>query len=408
MAFTSSIQNLTLQSRDFPRLDLGSNDHLTRDIELVLAFDYRIDPVALETSLDCALDTFPHLTGRIEKEDTWFIEPKPEGVRFEIVRIDESLSTHQLEQLPLAEHRLQFIPDAKGLFGIRLTHVGETMSILGIRASHAAVDGTGLALFLHHCTSVMRGIAPIRVIHDRSAGKGEIGTGSIDIPFGYALAEPDMEDSDPTAQLPSTIFTIDIDSASRKLSGKSYIDTRLRLSAWMCAQLAAMESSFSKVAVWCDPRGLIGIPPTYTGNSGCYLLFQLEGISATDLTDNFRSLTTRSGFSRIAETHRQIQLAETSSQPITCMGKADRVIQLNLVPHAAESANFGNGTPEFGLMLSRNSSGLRITVTPDGNHYIIEACFEGDLGEQLFEACKIEAYEPRLWCQGNPSSEKPC
>lgn len=408
MSSTSPIQTLTLKSRTFQRLDLGSNDHLTRDIELVLAFDYRIDSMALETALNSALDAFPHLTGRLRNDDAWFIEPKPEGVRFEIARLSESISTRSLEQLPLAAHRLDFSPTTNDLFGIRLTHVGEKMCILGIKASHAAIDGTGLALFLHHCTSVMRGTVPIQVVHERIAGRGEIQADSPEMPEGYVLAKPGIEDSDPIARQPSTIFSIAIDSASRKLSGTSYIDTRLRLSAWMCAKLAAMDTSFSKVAVWCDPRGLNEIPPTYTGNSGCYLNFSLEGISENDLTEKLKSMTTRSGFSRIAETHRKIQQAEITGRPITWTDMPERVIQLNLVPHAAESANFGNGTPVFGLMLSRNSSGLRISITPDGTSYIIEACFEGNLSERLFDVCQYEGFEPRLWCQGNPSFETPC
>lgn len=396
-----------MKSRSFTRLALGANDHLIRDIELILGFDYRIDPEALETALDSGLEAFPHLTGRLENERDWFIEPKSEGVRLEIGQLEEPISPRKLEQLIIAEHRLQFSPTGNDLFGIRLTHAGETMSIVGIKASHAAVDGTGLALFLHHCTSVMRGMVPMEVIHERSAGHGRI-EGSMGIPNGYALTKSSVVDSDPLAQKTSTIFSVRIDTMTQKFSGKSYIDTRLRLSAWICAALAAMQPSFSEVAVWCDPRGLNGIPQTYTGNSGCYLSFPLEGVSVMDLTESMRSLTTRKGFLRIAETHRQIQQAEITDQPITWTTSADRVIQLNLVPHAAESANFGAGAPMFALMLSRNSSGLRISITPDGSRYLIEACFEGDLGEKLFDACHNEGLKPKLWCQGNSSSELPC
>jgi hypothetical protein len=391
-----------LNNHGFDRLFLEPNDHLTQDIELILGFEHQFDPEALESAWNLSLAVFPHLTGQLLKADRWVLEPGHAGIRFEIATWKDPITFSELEQMPLADHRSKFLPTGDGisnpLLEIRLTHFLETRSVLGLRISHAAVDGTGLALLLHHCASAMRGLSPIQVTHDRKAAQGQFETGQIHIPHGYIQANPSSIPPDALAAKPSTIFAMDIQTVSEKLSGNSLLDTRLRLSAWLCCEIASKHPAYSEVAVWCDPRGLNGIPPTYTGNSGCHVHFLLEKDIA-HLTASLRTLTTRQGFSRIAETHRNIRHAEDAGIPISWAGPGTHVLQLNLVPHVGEYANFGNGPPEFGLMLSRNSSGLRISITPDGTRFLIEACLENELGMELFHACQNHGLSPALWCQ---------
>lgn len=318
----SRIRTKVLQSRFFARLDLGALDSLTQDIELVLAYHDRIDSEMFESAVEHGLEAFPHLTGCLKNHDGWYIEPKAEGVRLEMSERNEPLSAEELGQLALDDHRSQFMPVAdsavaeRDLFSVRLTQAGKDMSLLGLRVSHAAVDGTGLALFLHHCTAAMGTFGSLPVVHDRNSGRGVIAEGLFKMPSGYHFIESGAEIPDPLAQKPSTIFSMEISALSEQFSGKSFIETRLRLSAWLCAELAAMQPSFSEVAVWCDPRRLNGIPQSFTGNSGCYLHLQLKNKPVSDLAEKMRSLATRKGFLRIAETHQQIQRAEMTGQPV--------------------------------------------------------------------------------------------
>lgn len=415
MADIPSPRKIILPAICFDPLKLGAVDHLPVDIELVLAWNHCIDPVALESAFLSALRRFPHLTGRLavdEKNPYWSIEPSATGVPMEVLGSGESLATLDLKQMTLMEHRTKFMPATaqnsphKHLLKMRLTLFPGPMSILGIKVSHAAVDGTGLALFLNHCAAALRKRQPLEVFHERHHIRGNTPQESDPLPHRYRKTDHCLPDPDPLARIPSIIFELDIEATHCSFNAGTMLDARLRLAAWLCIEAASMHPPFSEVAVWCDPRGLNGIPPTYTGNSGCYLHFPLRNIG--ELTSGLRSLATRSGFHLIAETHRRIQQTKAAGNTIVWYGPGKDILQLNLVPHAAESANFGAGPPVFGLMLSRNSSGLRISVTPDATRFLIEACLPNTLATDLVDACLKAGLNPRIWCQGSDRNEKPC
>ena len=406
---TKLIHKKSLPPQTFPPLTLAQNDHLPRAIELVIAYDYLISPDQLESAFNHGVEAFPHVTGQIQSLEAgkpWHILPSSRGLPLEIFEMQKNITIRILEQLPVRTHRSYFMPgtdeDAPQdhLLAARLTQTTDGLSILGLKASHAALDGTGLGLFLYHCTARIHGKSPPAVIHQRPDTHINPTAEIPELPHGYTLAENPADISDDLAARPSTIFTINIKEACHQLGASSYLDARLRLSACLCHSLANIHPGFSEIAVWCDPRGLPGFPATFTGNSGCYLHIPLQNLSATDLTKRICGLASRQGFRKTAETQQRIQQAQNAGHHVAWKGPADDILQLNLVPHAAESANFGHGPPVFGLMLSRNSSGLRIAITPDGRRFLIEAALPDPLGPTLPQLCRDAHLTPEIWCQG--------
>lgn len=371
---------------DFAPLDLSVDDRLPTDIELVMGYVGGITPEVCAAALQRGLRAFPHLTGKVEGMR---IVPSEDGFALETVDMPEALRIRDLEEIPLAEQSAVFIPEgrADSLFAARLARFpGTDLTVLGMRVSHAAVDGTGLALFIMHGTAALRGVGMPPLFHERRHGFGGDLEGADEPPCGYHESGSAMEDviSDPT------LFVIPAENVRRYFEATSLLDARLRLGAWLCG---ALEPHFSEVALWCDPRGLNGIPSTYTGNLGCYLHFP----NHADLTNQLKATATREGFRRIADTHRRIKLAESRGRPLVWEGGA---LQLNLVPYVVEGTDFGTGLPGYAILLSRNSSGLRISLTPDTSRFLIEACLPDRLGDELLEKCRAAGLEPSPWCLG--------
>lgn len=376
-----------IATTDFVPLDLSVDDLLPADIELVLGYRGGIAPDICAAALERGLREFPHLTGKLEGMR---IMPSEQVFALETVDLPGAQGIRDLEETPLAEQSAVFIPEARAdsLFAARLVRFPETnLGVLGMRVSHAAVDGTGLALFIMHATAARRGVVAPLLFHERRHASGKHLEGPDEPPPGYREAGCAMEDviSEPT------LFAIPSENARRYFQAASLLDTRLRLSAWLSGALVAR---FPEVALWCDPRGLDGIPATYTGNLGCYLPFPNR---ADDLTNQLKATATREGFRRIADTHRRIKLAESRGRPLVWKGGA---LPLNLVPHAVAGTDFGSGLPGYAVLLSRNSSGLRISLTPDASRFLIEACLPDGLGEVLLEKCRAQGLGPSVWCQG--------
>lgn len=376
---------------DFAPLDLSVDDLLPADIELVMGYRGEIAAEDCAAALERGLRAFPHLSG---KPEGMRIVPSERVFVLETVELPGTMAIRDLEKMPLCEQSAAFIPEARAdsLFAARLTRFPETdLSVLGMRVSHAAVDGTGLALFINECTAASRGVATPPLFHERRHGSGTNLDGGGGAPHGYretgiTVHEDWMEGYSPT------LFAIPTENVRRHFLSTSPLDARLRLGGWLCASL---ESRFPEVALWCDPRGLNGIPATYTGNLGCYLHFTNR---AEDFTQQLKATATRAGFRRIAETHRRIKLAESRGRPLAWQSGA---LQLNLVPHAVAGTDFGAGLPGYAILLSRNSSGLRISLTPDTSRFLIEACLPDGLGEVLLEKC--QGFDPTPWCRGGKS-----
>lgn len=381
---------------NFAPLDLSVDDCLPADIELVMGYRGGVTRDVYETALKRGLRAFPHLTGKLEGLR---IVP-PEG-EFGLETVDSSrvMSIRDLEKMPLCHQSTTFIPKgrADSVFSARLTRfTGVDLSVLGMRVSHAAVDGTGLALFIAHCTAALRGVQTPAVFHERRFGFGTNEGVSDEAPLGYRTAGNPTAKED-LAGCALTLFAITAETVRSYFDAASLRDARSKLGGWLCAGIGG---HFPEMALWCDPRGLNGIPPTYTGNLGCFLHFPLRGTTADELTMQLKATATRTGFQRIADTHRRIKLAESRGRPLVWDGAKMGVLQLNLVPHAVAGTDFGGGLPEYAILLSRNSSGLRISVTPDASRFLVEACLPDDLGEMLFEKCHAAGMKPLPWCQG--------
>jgi hypothetical protein len=253
-----------------------------------------------------------------------------------------------------------------------------------------------------HCTAAMRGVEPPDVFHERRHGFGECLDGAWESPQRYreGFAAADAE-----AQTTPVVFAMQADTVRRHFNASSILDARLRLGAWLCAMVSARHPVFAEVGLWCDPRGTNGIPASYTGNAGCYLHFPLRDRTADDLTHDLRKMTTRAGFQRIADAYRQIKRAEAEGRPLVWDGPGNDILQLNLVPHAVAGTDFGHGLPAFALLLSRNSSGLRISLTPDASRFLIEACLPDGVGDFLTESCRAAGLQPSIWCRGRKMLE---
>lgn len=375
---------------DFEPLDLSVDDRLPADIELVIGYRGEIAADDFAAEVERGLRAFPHLTGRL---DGMRIVPSGRNFALETVELQGAIGFRDLEEMPLAEQSAAFIPEgrADSLFAARLARFPEAdLSVIGMRVSHAAVDGTGLALFINECTAARRGVATPPLFHERRHGFGENIDGEHTPPQGYRAA--DVADGlESLADISPTLFAIPSENVRKHFHAVTLLDARLKLAAWLCA---ALEPQFPKVALWCDPRGLNGIPATYTGNLGCYLHFENR---AETLTQQLKATATRAGFQRIAETHRRIKLAESRGRPLAWKGVA---LQLNLVPHAVAGTDFGIGLPGYAILLSRNSSGLRISLTPDTSRFLIEACLPHGLGNFLLENCAATGLDPSPWCRG--------
>lgn len=378
-------------TKDFAPLDLSVDDLLPADIELVMGYLGGMDSDRISAALGRGLLAFPHLTGKLEGMR---IVPTGSGFALESLVAAGSMDIRDLGEMPLAAQSEAFIPEGRAgsLFAVRLMRF-RNLTVLGMRVSHAAVDGTGLALFINGCTAASRGVATPALFHERRHGFGKCLDGEDTPPHGYG--EPDGADGvESLTSISPTLFAIPSENVRARFHALTLLDARLKLAAWLCA---ALESRFPEVALWCDPRGLNGIPASYTGNLGCYLHFTNH---SEDLTKQLKATATRAGFRRIADTHRRIKLAESRGRPLVWQSGA---LQLNLVPHAVAGTDFGTGLPGYAILLSRNSSGLRISLTPDASRFLIEACLPDGLGEVLLEKCQVAGLDPSPWCRGGKS-----
>jgi len=409
----AAVETLEIAPHDFPPLALASDDRLAEGIELVLGYRHGLATDAVMEAMRCGLRGFPHLTGQADGEagePPRRIVPSEQGTVLEVVESSVEMTIGGLEALPLEEHASVFMPHGGDggspvpLFGARLTRM-PGLCVLGLRVSHMAVDGTGLAWFISHCTAAMRGVALFPVFHDRRHGFGRHLDGPDDPPHRYRAGGPWV--GDPLAGNHPLVFAIQADVARMCFNAPSLLHSRLHLAALLCAVTAGRHPEFTELGLWCDPRGTNGIPAGYTGNAGCFLHFPLRGMTAEDLTRQLREMTTRAGFQRIADSYRRIKRAEADGRPVMWDGPGNDVLQLNLVPHAVAGTDFGGGVPAIGLLLSRNSSGLRISLTPDGSRFLVEACLPAGVADSLVEACRAAGLRPSIWCRGRKLLECP-
>lgn len=397
---------LRLAAGGFETLALGEDDRLPVAIELLLGYRCDIAPATLLDCLRRGLRAFPELAGTIEGEwgdGTRVVKWNPAGgvvVELAEDRL-EPAGFPDWQQAPAGVLRERFMPRLRSpgepapLLAVRLTRCPATAtSVIGWVASHEVVDGTGLAWFLAHCTAEAHGRVVPSLVHRREAigvavpDRGR--TGEVMLPPGYAEAEAVVTaEHDGPAEWGRTVcFGVPIDDAVLRRTGASGArDLRFRLAARLAAESARLDPALRELAVWCDPRGCGSVPVSFTGNAGCYVHLPLAADGAGALERDLKSLVTRHGLARIDRTWSAIRDARAAGVKVIWKGSettaASRMLQLNLLSQPARVADFGGGPPAAGVLLARNSPGLRISHAPDGGSLWVEACLPGRLGEAL-------------------------
>ena len=388
----------------FAPLELSLEDRLEIDLQLVLGHRQRIDPERLKRAVGAGLESFPHLAGRLEHGDrNWRIVPARGEVQLERVEDGGRFAMADLEAMPAQELAERFLPGKsvpddgdRGLFRLRWTRCGGG-DVLGLRVSHAAVDGAGLGWFARCCAAGARGIPPPHVSHDRHGILTTAADGLAETPAGYReiAARPAgwQWPPDPWVKEMPQYFMVPAGTA-RKVTGMngSLLETRLALSAWLCGRLSEIAPSLTMVAVWCDPRGGGLVPRHFTGNAGCYHTLPLRGKPLPEVMADLKQLAGRAGLRRTAELHRSIKSAEADGRMVVWDGPRNDLLQLNLLPRAVESGP--GGPPDFSRLLSRNSSGLRVSVMPGGSGFLIEASLATGCAMALVEEAHRHGLAP--------------
>ena len=402
-------KELRLAVDHFEPLVLGEDDHLPVAIELLLGYRCDIAPTRLLDCLRCGLVAFPQLAGTIEGEwgdGTRVVTWHPAG------GVVVELAEDRLEPDAFADWQVapavclreRFMPrmlwsgESAPMLALRLTRCPATaMSVIGVIVSHEVVDGAGLAWFLAHCTAALHGRVVPSLVHRREVigvlARGGGRAGGITLPPGYAVAGDVMGlEHDGLAGLGRPVcFGVPIDDVVLRRTGASGVrDLRFRLAARLAALAARLDPALRELAVWCDPRGCGSVPASFTGNAGCYVHLPLAADGAGELERDLKSLVTRAGFVRINRTWTHIGDARAAGVKVIWKGSdptaASRMLQLNLLSQPARVADFGGGPPAAGVLLARNSPGLRISHAPDGGSLWVEACLPGQLGEALRES----------------------
>lgn len=403
---------------DFAPLLLSEDDRLPTDIELVMAYRGQLDPQKMASAWKAGLAHFPHLTGIIRNEEqssrSWIV-PVQGDIMMEWCQSDAVGHFDELKHLSYDQQSSRWIPPmlpesvAGALWQSRLTTVPDAnLSVIGIRVSHAAVDGAGLALFIQHCSNAVHGGVPVPVCHDRSVTFPDAVYSHSPPPQGYScVGENNLWSRDVLAKSTPVLATVPLERVMNVFESNSVLDARLRLAAWLCLLVAECQPQTEEVALWCDARGVCHVPVDYTGNAGCFLHFPLREAGADTLVKKLRGVATRSGFARIAETYRQLKNAEISDHPFFWNGLQRHVLQLNLVPHVVGGTDFGIGLPGYAMLLSRNSSGIRIAFTPDGKRLMIELSLGDKTNHDLRERLLSSKLFAEIWCDGVNSNLDP-
>ncbi|MFM2171464.1 MAG: Transferase family [Verrucomicrobiota bacterium] len=394
-------------ARDFSPLRLCEDDRLPADIELVMGYEGLLSPEAVAASLRRGLEAFPHLTGVMHHE---YIVPAHGEITWEVAESHEEDSWEVLKQRPLTKQSRLWIPQALpvglpgSLWQTRLTLMPRAgICVIGMRVSHAVLDGAGLAWFIHQCTAATRGVKTGMVVHERP-GRAAVSADPCDPPpQGYGASAHQTESvwsGDALARSQPLIVALPVAELVSALEASSVLYARLRLAALLCSWVAQCQPQTQEVALWCDARGTNDLPPHYTGNAGCFLHFPLRHEDPQHLTRLLRNVATRGGFTRISETFRRLQEAEARGAPYRWLGLEQQALQLNLVPHAVKGTDFGIGLPRYAMLLSRNSSGIRIAFTPDAAHLMIELSLPATTNHFLLENMRSMFLTAEVWCGG--------
>lgn len=402
---------------------LTVDDFVPTSMVLALAYPFVTDPQGFAQATQTGLDAFPHLTGKLDGD--WMsmdyrIVPSSESIQVEFEATDEELGLSQLQSLSASEILKRFGPSiardvdlsqfAEGLplFAARLTNLPRVpMSIVVLMVSHIAIDGVGLAMFLNHCIAGTTGEkARYSVTHDRSVlqnvlldtgadsktGGLTVPVESIRLPSHYSAFDlanlPEMMQAWESTMSQSTEYwTVGIENVDI-FDSNGITPTRTGVSALLSHWLAEYNPAYQELALWCNTRGLLGIPKTYTGNTGCYLHLPLVSMSPTEIERSLHGVATPKGFAEITNTYRALKQAELNGILPLWNGMRPEVLPLNMVTYPRMSSDVAGVPPSFAKMLTRNLHGLRTAGTPDGKGVMVEATLPDAEKEMLVQRCK--------------------
>lgn len=409
---------LHIPSPGFQPLSLCLEDALPAGMVLLLGYRRRLEPTALRRALQTALRAFPHLGGGLRVE--WQplraeLVPENRGVQMECARAGK-VFLRDLECLDQDTLLSLFAPSAAAtartpmqalqapLLQLRLTRLADDEAcVLGLLVSHMALDGSGLALFLEHMTAAMRGGNAPPIVHDRRVTFPATPPADRTLPPEYreaphlSLAMAQVQD--PLAASQATVFSVAPESLVRSLGPVSMAQARLFLAALLAREAALLQPGRNTLALWCNARGLGHVPRHYTGNAGCYwhLPLEPEAEDPRHVFAQLKHMITRKGFAGIAGAYARLKAAEAAGRHVFWNGPGNHLLSLNLVPHARGAADFGRGVPEFAQLLTRNVSGLRIFITPDGERFVAEAALPPGHGDILMAACERSGLAVQAW-----------
>ena len=413
---------LSVPALPFAPLRLCRDDVLPVSMVLLLGYARRLDPVALRGALQTALQAFPHLTARLHLNLQPLeakLVPGDREVRLEWIREGQPalFNLQDLESLDQETLFHRFAPSAAvtaltplqalqaPILQLRLTWLADSEAcVLGVMASHMAVDGSGLGLFLSHLTAALSGAGAPAVVHDRRHTFPDSMPKDAVLPPHYTevplLSMAMAEGQDKLASTPATVFSVPLDSLSgleNHPGKKSPTEARLFLAAHLCQEVAALQPRRRTLALWCNTRGLGHVPRNYTGNTGCYAHSPLEPGDANGCYRHLKRTITRTGFAAISDTYARLKAAEAAGRYVFWDGPGDHLLSLNLVPHSRGAADFGKGGPEYAQLLTRNVSGLRLYGSPDGKRLVVEACLPAAHGSALMEGCGRLGLPVQAW-----------
>ncbi|MEM1069093.1 MAG: acyltransferase [Planctomycetota bacterium] len=380
-------------------IELAIDDLVPKSISLIIGYDDDISDHVVG-AFQAGLNAFPHFAGRIQGELNplqLIVESTEDGIPFEWGSSD-SLTTKEWESVSSEHWTMDFLPSSATISGglvrspllaVKTTRLKDGGSVLGLFLSHMLVDGVGLGLFFLHCAAAHRDVPAPTPIHDRSMLASNL-AGPAALPSWYRTDRNDesIREWDLAEKSKVCVFSIgDRDLPKRLTTDNSGPNAWYGLTSFLCHQLSRL-SGLDTVAMWCDLRGSLSIPRTYSGNVGCYWHERI-----TEPDDGIAGLASRlrtnasAGSSHVQAIYRAVKQRQLQGESVRWCGTEPNVLPVNLVPFSMEPLDLGVGKPRFLRNLTRNLHGLRISRAPQRADFIVEVCLPNDLPHALVSEC---------------------
>ena len=322
----------------------------------------------------------------------------------------DTISLPELDSLSHDDLIQKFLPDEaqrvrnemlrSPLLSVKATTLGDGGSVLGMVVSHCLIDGTGLSLFMQCCTAAFRSSKAPVPVHSRDV-LNVPRTDPLTLPPWYVEHDGELawEREWSLANRYSLCLFSVADTELNAAFDTNHSNPWFQLTAFLCNELSESDD-YSEVALWCDVRGQLSIPTSYSGNVGCYQHEPIgrDGESLATLAERLQAsvATSDSGAKQsVAEIYQAIKQTESAGHQVRWLGTEPHVLPVNLVPYSAAPLDFGRGGPQFARILTRNLHGLRISRSPAAAEFVIEACLPGEQAASLVKRCQAKGLVAR-------------